>query len=406
MQQATRQLPVYVYSVCVVSGERKHVLITFARSFLTLNLARRMAAAGHRVTVVDSMAVGVSRYSNAVSGFHRVSPPKYKPQEYCRELAAIVEREKVDIVIPIHEETDILAMMAGLFPDTCELFLSAFEIEDMLHNKLSYQQALVDRGIEALKFREISSPEDAVAASEDFTTPFAIKQAYSRGSQKVYKAYPGDDLNYLTYDPTNPWIAQEWLEGDRYCTYSVCRDGEVYAHATYPVGYAIGGQSCLTFEQVDHPAIVEWTRRLVKEVGFTGQMGLDFIDHPDRGLVTIECNPRATSGIMMFKDEDRVDRAFFGENTELITPQTGSTTMIGAGMAIYGWKKSSYPNNTFRRFLAEMRKADDVIASKADPKPGFMMPVAYAGILRDARRYHVGLDGGFMHDHEWDGRPI
>ncbi|GAC79412.1 hypothetical protein GM1_009_00250, partial [Gordonia malaquae NBRC 108250] len=97
----------------MASGTSRHVLITFARSFLTLNLARLMAAAGHRVTVVDSLAVGVSRYSNAVSGFHKVPPPKFAPQEYCRELAAIVEREKVDIVIPIHEETDILAMMAG-----------------------------------------------------------------------------------------------------------------------------------------------------------------------------------------------------------------------------------------------------------------------------------------------------
>ncbi|GEE00263.1 hypothetical protein nbrc107696_07090 [Gordonia spumicola] len=111
----------------MASGTRRHVLITFARSFLTLNLARLMAAAGHQVTVVDSLAVGVSRYSNAVSGFHKVSPPKFKPQEYCRELAAIVEREKVDIVIPIHEETDILAMMAGLFPDTVELNRPGFD---------------------------------------------------------------------------------------------------------------------------------------------------------------------------------------------------------------------------------------------------------------------------------------
>ena len=382
------------------------MLITFARSFLTLNLARRMAAAGHRVSVCDSMPVGVSKYSNAVSAFHRVSPPKYKPQDYCRQVAAIVERENVDIVIPIHEETDILSMMAGLFPETCELFLSSFEVENMLHNKLNYQQLLVDRGIETMKFREISSPEDAAAASAEFTTPFAIKQAYSRGSQTVYKAHPGDDLSYLTYDPTNPWIAQEWVEGDRFCTYSICRDGEMFAHATYPVSYAINGSSCLTFTQVDRPDMIERTRRLVKAVGFTGHMGLDFVDSPDRGLMTIECNPRATSGIMMFTDEDRVDRAFFGENTDLIAPPHGRTTMIGAGMAIYGWKKNSYPNNRFRTFWRDFRAADDVIASKKDPKPGLMMPVAYAGILRDARKYGVGLDGGFMHDHEWDGMPI
>ncbi|MEJ9078514.1 ATP-grasp domain-containing protein [Gordonia malaquae] len=388
----------------MASGTSRHVLITFARSFLTLNLARLMAAAGHRVTVVDSLAVGVSRYSNAVSGFHKVPPPKFAPQEYCRELASIVEREKVDIVIPIHEETDILAMMAGLFPDTVELFLSPFEVEDMLHNKLSYQRALTERGFETLKFMELSSPEDVEKL--DFTTPFAIKQAYSRGSQTIYKAHPGDDLSYLEFDPTNPWIAQEWLEGDRYCTYSVCRDGEVFAHATYPVDYAIDGKSCLTFEHVDHEGILEWTRKLAKSVNFTGHMGLDFIDHPERGLYTIECNPRGTSGIMMFTREQRVDRAFFGENTELITPPLGRSTMIGAGMLLFGWKKNAYPNNTFKKFRAKMRESKDVIIDPLDPKPAAMMPLAYAGIMRQARKYGVGIDGGFMHDHEWDGRPV
>ncbi|NED60977.1 carboxylate--amine ligase, partial [Streptomyces sp. SID10244] len=42
------------------SGQ-KHVLITFGRSFLTLELTRLMSAAGHRVTIVDSIPVGVTR---------------------------------------------------------------------------------------------------------------------------------------------------------------------------------------------------------------------------------------------------------------------------------------------------------------------------------------------------------
>ncbi|WP_235831391.1 ATP-grasp domain-containing protein [Gordonia zhaorongruii] len=388
----------------MVSGASKHVLITFARSFLTLNLARLMAAGGHRVTVVDCVPIAVSRYSNAVSAFHRVPAPKFEPQEYCRELAAIVEAEKVDMVIPIHEETDILAMMAGLFPETCELFLSPFELEDTLHNKLSYQRALDEHGFSTLKFAELSSPDDVAAL--DFTTPFAVKQAYSRGSQEVYKVYPGDDLSHLAFDPTNPWIAQEWLEGDRYCTYSVCRDGEVYAHATYPVSYAIDGKSCLTFEQVDHDGILEWTKKFAKAVNFTGHMGLDFIDHPDRGLYTIECNPRGTSGIMMFTRDCGVHRAFFGENSEIVFPPAGRTTMIGAGMAIFGWKKDSYPDNTFGKFWKQFREADDVIVDPLDRKPAVMMPLAYASIARQGHRYGVGLAEAFMHDHEWDGIRI
>lgn len=385
-------------------GKRKHILITFGRSFLTLNLARLLAAAGHKVSIADSVPIAVSRYSKAVSGFHRVSPPKYYPQDYCREIAAIVEAEGIDMLIPIHEETDILAMMAGLFPPSCDLFFSEFALEDQLHNKLSFQRMLDEMGIPTLKFAAITGPDDIAAL--DFDTPFAVKQAYSRGSQEVYKAYPGDRLEQLTFDPTNPWIAQEWLEGERYCTYSICRDGEVYAHATYPVRYAIGGSSCLTFEQVDHPGILEWVRDVIKRTGFTGHIGFDFIDHPDRGLYTIEANPRATSGIMMFTPENRVDRAFFGENDELITPPLGRVRMIGVGMVLYGWRKDSLPDNSFRQFLRDFRAADDVIVERGDAGPAIMLVPAYSNILRNSIKYRVGLAGGFMHDHEWDGFQI
>ncbi|MFM9377087.1 ATP-grasp domain-containing protein [Gordonia sp. VNK21] len=384
--------------------KRMHILVTFGRSFLTLNLARLLHAAGHRVSVADCVPIAVSRYSKAVSGFHRVVPPRYEPQEYCRQIAAIVESEGIDMVIPIHEETDILAMMAGLFPPSVDLFLSDFEIEDMLHNKLLFQRKLVELGVPALKFTSISGPQDIPKL--DFDTPFAVKQAYSRGSQQIYKAYPGDTLDQLTFDPTNPWIAQEWMEGDRYCTYSVCRDGKVYAHATYPVSYAIDGKSCLTFTHVDHPGIQEWVEHVVGAIGFTGHVGFDFIENPVHGLRTIECNPRGTSGIMLFTPENRVDRAFLGTNTEIITPPTDRTRMIGIGMALYGWRKNALPDNTLRGFWRDFRAADDVIAEKGDQRPAAMLVPAYSNILRNCVKYKVNLAQGFMHDHEWDGHQI
>ncbi|MDV7172693.1 hypothetical protein R4144_04655, partial [Gordonia amicalis] len=100
------------------SAGRAHVLITFGRSFLSLELARLMAAGGHRVTTVDSVAVAISRFSNGVSDFHRVPPPKFEPLAYCRALARIVEENDVDMVIPVHEETDIIAMLADLADST------------------------------------------------------------------------------------------------------------------------------------------------------------------------------------------------------------------------------------------------------------------------------------------------
>ncbi|GAC67523.1 hypothetical protein [Gordonia soli] len=390
--------------------DRHHVLITFGRSFLTLDLARQLSAAGHRVTLVDSIPIGVGRLSRATSAFYKVPPPKFQPRAYARELARIVREQNIDLVIPIHEETDILAMMVDEFPDSCKLFLSDFETENRLHNKFEFSELLTERGIPSLKYSRVAGPADL--AKLDFSAPFAMKEVYSRGSQKVHKVTPGDDLGWLTFDEGNPWLAQEWVGGDKYCSYSVCHEGRIYAHATYPVRYAIGGSSCLTFQSVQHQGILDWVTDFVKDQNFTGQVGFDFIEDPERGLFCIECNPRATSGIMMFRPEDGIDRAFFAENDEIIEPDPDTDRMIGVGMMLYGWRRSAVPDRSLSRFAQlrafarEFRAADDVITHKGDQKPAWLLPVAYAGILRSCVRYRVGLAEGFMHDHEWDGTRI
>jgi hypothetical protein len=172
------------------------------------------------------------------------------------------------------------------------------------------------------------------------------------------------------------------------------------------VRYAIDGTSCLMFESIEHGRISAWMRECAKAFNFTGQMGLDFVDVPGRGLFAIECNPRATSGILLFDPETRVDRAFFGTNTELILPAPGARKMLGPGMLMYGWRKSSLENNTFLGFVRDYLHTDDAIFSRRDPRPVLALPLAMVNILAEAARYRVNVPEAFMHDHEWDGSSM
>jgi hypothetical protein len=334
----------------------------------------------------------------------RTPRPKFEPREYVDEIARLVRAESIDLVIPIHEETDILAMAKDQFPPECLLLLSDFSTENRLHNKYEYQVLLESLGVPTLKYSQVRSEADLAAL--DFDKPFALKQVYSRGSQQVYKVNPGEIPDDLSFDPLNPWLAQEWLKGDKFCTYSVCHEGRIYAHTIYPVRYAINGQSCLTYEPVEHAGITDWVTKRVKEINFTGQIGFDFIEHPDRGLYTIECNPRATSGILMFEPRNRVDRAFFGENDDVITPDPEVRKMVGPGMLLYGWRKSALEGNTFRGFARDFRHTDEIITRRDDIGPFLSIPFALGNILTNSAKYRVGLAEGFMHDHEWDGEQI
>jgi len=386
----------------------KTVLITFGRSFLALQLARLMGAAGHTVLISDSVPFPITRYCSHVTKTFRTPRPRYEPVEWTRALARIVREEGVDLVVPVHEGTEILAntikQHPDLFPDGCTLFLSGFDVEARLENKYEFQAALKKLGIPTLDFAWISSQAELEAM--EFDKPFSLKPVYSRGSQQVHKVLPGQLPSGLKFEPDNPWIAQEWAKGTNYCSYSVCRGGQVKAHAAYPVRYAIDGTSCLTFESVQHEGIAAWVRECAEAFNFTGQIALDFIEVPGRGLFTIECNPRATSGILLFDPETRVDRAFFDLNDEAIVPLPGASKMLGPGMLMYGWRNSSLQDNSFRGFLRDFLRTDGVIFKRHDPRPALALPLALGNIIVEAARYRVNIPEAFMHDHEWDGSAL
>ncbi len=383
---------------------KKTVLITFGRSFLSLHLARLMGAAGHDVLVTDSVSFPVTRFSSAVRKTFRTPRPRYEPVEWTHALAQIAREEGVDLIVPVHEGTEILAntikQYPDLFPDGCKLFFSDFDLEARLENKYEFQAALKTLGIPTLDFALVPSQEELDALG--FDRPFALKRVYSRASQDVFKVRPGEVPRGLSFEAGNPWIAQEWADGTSYCSYSVCHDGQVKAHATYPVSYAIEGTSCLLFESVEHEGIAAWVRECVKAFKFTGQLGLDFIEVPGRGLFTVECNPRATRGILLFDPQMRVDRAFFGVNDEVIMPPPGTRRMLGPGMLMYGWRKSSLQDNTFRGFLRDYRHTDGVVFRRHDLGPSLALPLAAATVLAQAARYRLKIPDAFLHDHDWD----
>lgn len=386
----------------------KTVLITFGRSFLSLHLARLMGEAGHNVLISDSVPFPITKFSSSVKKTFRTPRPRYEPVEWTQALARIAHEEAVDLIVPVHEGTEILANTVkrypDLFPDGSKLFFSEFDLEARLENKYEFQAALKAQGIPTLDFALIRSQEELEKLEFDGT--FALKPVYSRGSQEVHKVTAGDLPRGLKFESANPWIAQEWAQGTNFCSYSLCHNGQVKAHAVYPVRYAIDGTSCLTFESIQHDGITAWVHDCAKAFNFTGQMGLDFIEVPGRGLFTVECNPRATSGILLFDPETGVDRAFFGVNDEVIVPEPGASKMLGPGMLMYGWRRSARQDKSFGEYLRDYLRTDGVILKRRDPGPSLALPLAMGNILAEAARYRVNIPEAFMHDHEWDGDAL
>lgn len=382
----------------------KKVLITFARSFLALDMARLWHTQGHQVFVADSLEFPLSRFSKAVSKSFIVPRPRFEPEKYVDAIVRIVEAEKIDLLLPIYEEAAYITAGIGRFPDFCKIFCPSFDLYERLQNKWMFQETLKALGVPTLKASLIASKEDLL--HHNFDGPFALKPCYSRASQHVKKVIPGHALPNIIFEPHNPWIAQEWATGKKYCTYSICRDGEVRAHGTYPVNYAINGNSCVIFDAIAHQGIEEWISHFIQKINYSGQIAFDFIESDDGRLFAIECNPRTTSGLLLFNPDDRLDQAFLGTNPAKIYPQKGSRQQIALGMLMYGWRKSAKENNNLVDFMKILVRTKDVILRKSDLMPFIVEPLIFAQLWLKSRKQRLSMPDFFTYDHDWNGTPL
>lgn len=380
----------------------KKILITSGRSPVALDLARQLNSGGHSVYIAETLGLHVCRFSNAVSKSFVVQSPRLNTEGFVQDLIRIIEEEEIDLIIPIYEEALYLSYHLDRFPARCKIFVSPFSVMNELHNKWLFNQKLIEEGFQAPQTLLLEQIEDIKKL--DPAKTYAVKAVYSRAGLQIKKFTPSCDKDLdIKIELGNPWIAQEWIEGEKYCTYSVCQDGKVLAHSTYPVGYAVDGKGCIVFTAVDHRRILAWVQRLVKALNYTGQIAFDLIERPNHKLYAIECNPRATSGAHLFHQKERLDRAFLNTAPALITPKSGTRRQLGMAMMIYGWRKNSITNNSLPKFLKTFVSIRDVVFNRGDLIPLLAEPVVFLGVLLRSIKAKQNLLAYFMYDYEWNG---
>lgn len=378
---------------------KKNILITAGRSWVTLDLARQLNAAGHKIFIADTSNYHVCRFSRATEKSFVVPSPRFEPEKFIDSLVDIVQKHKIDFLLPICEEIFYISKALDKFPAHCTVMSSPFEIMHTLHNKWKFMQLVKELNLNPPETHLVTCKEDL--KNIPFKKPYILKPCYSRGSQKIQKVTPPNEPPNIEIENFNPWVAQEWIEGKRYCTYGICQNGIVNAHSIYPVGYAVDGNSCVMFESIDHAGILNWVKEFVRKINFTGQIAFDFIED-ERGLFAIECNPRATSGAHLFKNENEIDKALFQTLKQTITPTPGARKQLAVGMLIYGWRQPP-ANKTFLNFLKDLLTVKDVIFRFNDLMPLAYVPVLFCRYMWLSSKLGIRVPCTFTYDLEWNG---
>lgn len=358
--------------------QSKIILLTGGKMTKALQLARSFHNAGHRVILVETHKYWLSghRFSVAVNKFLTVTDPVKDKEGYINDLLDIVQQEKVDVFIPVSSPVasyyDSLAKK--ILSPYCEVLHFDVETTLILDDKASLCQRASSFGL--------TSPESFLITDVQQILNFDFSKnnyKYILKSIKydsVYRLnmtqfpYEGmeDYLKKLPISEENPWVMQQFITGQEYCTHSTVRNGKIRLHCCAKSSYFQ-----VNYEHIDNEKIYNWVEEFVAKMNLTGQISFDFIQTEDGTVYPIECNPRTHSAISMFYNHPLVADAYLidGDNPP-ITPLNTSKPTFWTYHEL--WRFGGVRSFAdLRQWWHTISQGQDGIFLWSDPLPFFMV---------------------------------
>lgn len=292
-----------------------NILITSSRAPVALELIRQLGRAGHTIVATDTRSVTLASHSRWLAGHVVTPPPRQATAAFLATLGGVIERQRIDLVVPTCEEVFYLAQGLDELQQLAAIFTSPLPVLTELHHKFAFMQRAAALGLRTPRTALISDAADLARRLPEFPR-FLLKPAYSRFATHIVTncgplagRWP---LGSCQPTPARPWVLQEFVVGQSVCSYSLVHAGRVTAHCAYSTPFAVGGGAGVQFCAVAGATTRAIAERISAALGYTGQLSLDFLEADD-GLYLLECNPRATSGAHLLTPAELVGGLLDGE---------------------------------------------------------------------------------------------
>ncbi|NJK36318.1 MAG: ATP-grasp enzyme [Oscillatoriales cyanobacterium RM2_1_1] len=324
-----------LFSPPVINSNPQKILITGGKMTKALQLARSFNDAGHTVFLVETHKYWLTghHFSRAVQRFYTVTSPQENLEKFSQDLLEIVRNEKINVLIPVTSpvESYYYSVVKPLLSPHCEMIHFDPEITQLLDNKFTFIQKAETIGL--------SVPKSYLITHSKQILDFDFSQ---ENRQYILKSIPYDSVHRLDLtklplpskadleefvkslpiSEVSPWIMQEFIRGQEYCTHSTVRQGIIRLHCC-----SKSSPFQVNYQQIENLEIYRWVETFVQALNLTGQISFDFIQAPDGTVYPIECNPRTHSAITMFYNHPGVAEVYLkdAQNNELpITPLKSS----------------------------------------------------------------------------------
>ncbi len=381
------------------------VLLTSSRAPVTLDFARRFHDCGDEVYVCDSLRFPCARFSNASRRSTLTVAPADDPIGYANAINSIVDKNKIDLLVPTCEEIFYIAALRKQIQ--CDVFVDDFENLQTIHNKWKFSQAAGTDSVkvpESFLFSSRMELDTFLAAYG--CSDFVFKPVYSRFASETLVAPDRSTVDQISVSLDKPWIAQRRVLGQEFSTYSIARDGQLLAHCTYRSVFRAGVGSGICFQSVDQPLIVEFTKQFVERFRFTGQIGFDFMIDSSCQFWVLEGNPRTTSGLHLLPNDNSLVQAIKGNASDgLIEPRDSVWQQVFVAMLFFGLG-DALKKRKIGSYLQQWLTSRDVVFRWSDPLPFLALPLTLGELYWLSLRRRVNLRQATTVDIEYNGECL
>jgi predicted ATP-grasp superfamily ATP-dependent carboligase len=378
--------------------------VTSSRMPFALDAIRKLGERGHEVFACDSYAASPGSHSRFLAEHFTTASASEEPEQFAADVERIAAIKEIELVVPMFEEVFYLAAQHERLSAVTRLFAPPFRTLAQVHDKGTFQE-LCDR-------LEIRTPHTVLAhtgdelrdAIERFPRYFG-RAAFSRGGVGLL-TNTGPLAGHLSTGdchPTeaNPWLVQEFVDGPMHCTYSALHGGKVATHMSYRAPRQWEHSTGIQFLSVDPQDTLPIVERLGTELGWNGQMSLDFIE-TNQGLVMIECNPRPTDGVLLMSAEE-LERGLLAPRDETQSVPPGREEQLDFAVLAQIFKE---PLREAPKTIHDLSKIPGTDRGWRDAMPKLYSFLALARFERLSLSQREQLFVAMADGITWDGQAI
>ncbi|OAR05791.1 hypothetical protein LLEC1_04634 [Akanthomyces lecanii] len=316
---------------------KKRILVTGVSMSKGMELARLFHQQGHMVVGADVDALACGRASRAIRKFHRLPASDLHAQadeasQYVEALLHIVKTENIDLWVSVSGVGS--AVQDSIAKGVIERLTKARAIQFDSENVKILDAK--DTFIEHVRKQGLRVPDSHRVESKDGLISFLR----SRGSlslepdsiRYLIKPVGVDDaarldmpllplttetetlsrIDALSFSSVSSFIAQEFIQGEEYCTHSMVVRGRVVAFVACPSADILMHYTALPETSSLTDSMRRFTMAVAQNGGddFTGHLSFDFMvktgedssSKESEQIYPIECNPRVHTAIVLFRD--------------------------------------------------------------------------------------------------------